>query len=242
MSNNYNSDDVFAGSPYKFQGIHVPRVTEILSKMVSEDYLMYWAQKMGRYNKDIDQVRDSAADKGTIVHQFCEDFLRYRFLPDYSTIPQEYRKMCMNAFHGFMMWINNINDNYQWKPLMIEHPVCCDLYGGTLDALLLIGGKTYLIDFKTSNYLSWKYTLQVAAYRRVLREIYGIDVDGCCILRLDKYRKTHPEEMMFDLSDPQMRGYMDSCEALFVNLAMAYWQRMMVENEYKNITGMRVKG
>jgi hypothetical protein len=235
------TDDIFITSPYEYQGYHVPRVTEILSKMVSEDYLMYWAQKMGRAGKDIDELRDSAADKGTIVHGFCENFLRYRMLPDFSILPYEHRRMCTNAFYGFMLWMDNINNNYHWKPLMIEQSISCDLYGGTLDALLEIGGKKYLIDFKTSNYISWKYTLQLAAYRRALREVYGIDVDGCCILRMEKYKKTHPEEMMFNLDDPQMRSYMDTCEALFVNLAMSYWQRNAVENEYKNITGMRVK-
>ena len=71
-------NEIFGTSPYINNGIHVPRVTEILSKMLSEDYLMYWAQKMGRVGKDIDDIRGSAADKGTIVHSFCEEFLRYR--------------------------------------------------------------------------------------------------------------------------------------------------------------------
>ena len=76
--------ELFADSPYTYNGVHVPRVTEILGSMLTEEYLMYWAQKMGRYGKNIDDLRDSAADKGTIVHSFCEEFLRYRYLPDFS--------------------------------------------------------------------------------------------------------------------------------------------------------------
>lgn len=235
----YNAFDT---SPYVNNGIHVPRVTEILSKMLSEDYLMYWAQKMGRYGKDIDDLRDSAADKGTIIHSFCEEFLRYRCLPDFSTVPTQYRKQCMNAFYGFMLWIDNINQNYHWKPIMIEHPLVCDLYGGTCDAVLEIGGKNYLIDFKSSNQMSFKYTLQLSAYWDVLINKYGLDIAGCCVLRFNKYKKDHPEEMMFNLEDPAMLTYMTSCRDLFITLAKAYWQRMAAENEYKNLTGMRVMG
>ena len=234
-------NEIFDTSPYINNGIHVPRVTEILSKMLSEDYLMYWAQKMGRFGKDIDDLRDSAAEKGTIVHSFCEDFLRYRMLPDYNQVPYEYRKQAKNAFYGFMLWMDNINRNYQWKPVMIEHHLVCDLYGGTCDAVLEIGGKNYLIDFKTSNYLSFKYTLQVAAYWDILVNQYHMDIAGLCILRFEKYKKCDPEEMMFNLEDPKMFSYISSCRDLFINLAAAYWQRMKMENEYKNLTGMRLK-
>lgn len=234
-------NEIFDTSPYINNGIHVPRVTEILSKMLSEDYLMYWAQKMGRVGKDIDDIRDSAADKGTIVHSFCEEFLRYRCLPDFNQVPYEYRKQAKNAFHGFMLWITNINNNYFWKPIMVEQHLVCDLYGGTCDAVLEIGGKNYLIDFKTSNYMSFKYSLQLAAYWDILVNKYGLDIAGCCVLRFDKYRKTDPEEMMFNLEDPQMFSYISSCRDLFITLAKAYWQRMQMESEYKNITGMRLK-
>ena len=61
------------------------------------------------------------------------------------------------------------------------------------------------------------------------------------MLRFDKYRKTDPEEMMFNLEDPQMFSYISSCRDLFITLAKAYWQRMQMESEYKNITGMRLK-
>ena len=99
-----------------------------------------------------------------------------------------------------------------------------------------------MIDFKTSNYLSFKYTLQVAAYWDILVNQYNMDIAGLCILRFDKYKKCDPEEMMFNLEDPAMLTYMTSCKDLFITLAKAYWQRMAAENEYKNLTGMRVMG
>lgn len=232
--------ELFVESPYTYNGVHVPRVTEILGSMLTEEYLMYWAQKMGRIHKDIDTMRDTAADKGSIVHEMCENFLRYRMLPNFDAVPQIFRKQCRNAFDGFLIWINNLEANgHFWKPLMLEVPVVNELYGGTLDCLMQIDDKIYLLDFKTSNQLSWKYCLQVAAYRKSLRELHGIVVDGCCVLRFDKYSRTFPEEMMYDCHDRIMGDFMDQCEALFVNIAQAYWQRAQVEREYKRLTGLK---
>ena len=51
-----------------------------------------------------------------------------------------------------------------------------------------INGKIYLIDFKTSNHVTYKYYLQLAAYSKVLREKENINIDGVIILQLNKYQ------------------------------------------------------
>lgn len=239
--------DLFVGSPYMYGDRCVPRVTEILSAMLHEEYLMNWAEKMGRFHRDRAEILESAADIGTLVHAACETFLKTRWI---STFDMKYIdrdrntvKKCRNAFNSFLNWIDNLNKNYFWKPVYVEHHLVTPCYGGTLDALLEIGGKLYLIDFKTSNQLSYKYILQLAAYRYALRLLYSIDVDGCIVLRLDKYRaNSFPEEMMIDLSDPTMAQFMNECEIMFMDLVSAYYNRLYVERYYMSITGKKANG
>ena len=236
-----NNIDLFPDSPYVYGGSHVPRVTHILSEMLHEEALMDWAFKMGKVGQDINTIKDHAADKGTIVHSMCEYFLRYRMIPSVpEDLPYMPKRECQNAFNSFMLWISNINANHMWRVLALEEPLVCDKFGGTMDALLEIDGRIYLIDFKTSNFLNYKYCLQVAAYRYMLRITRGIEVDGCCVLRLEKKKKNcFPEEMFFDLHDKEMKSFMDNCEAMFLNTAEAYWQRAQTESQYKCITGKR---
>lgn len=228
--------ELFEDSPYIYNGMHVPRVTEILGKMLAEDYLMKWAHKMGSIHKDMDAVRDAAADTGTLVHKIIEDFLRYRMLPDFNLVPGNHRRLCRNCFDGFLLWITNIeNCGLFWRPLLIEHTIVTPLYGGTLDLLIEIGGRNYLIDFKTSHQMSWKYCLQLAAYWSAL----SMPVDGCMVIRFNKYKPCFPEEMVFDFDNNDMYEFIKSCSALFTNIASAYWGRASVEFNYKNITGLR---
>ena len=73
-----NNIELFPDSPYKYGEFNVPRVTHILSEMLHEESLMNWAYKMGKVGQDIEEIKDNAADKGTIVHSMCECYLRYR--------------------------------------------------------------------------------------------------------------------------------------------------------------------
>ena len=240
-----NTDlELFQDSPYEYNGVKVPRVTHILHEMLHSDSLMNWAHRMGKAGSDIDNIKNIAADKGTIVHSMCEFFLRYRLYPYNCSeieIPHKFKRDCLNAFSSFVMWISNLDRNgLFWKPLMLEQPLICELFGGTMDCLLEVAGKIYIIDFKTSNFLNCNYCLQLAAYRYMLRLLYGIEVDGCLLLRLEKKRRNEfPEEMMFDMHNPDELEFMKQCEAMFLNIANAYWQRAIVEQQYKCLTGNR---
>jgi hypothetical protein len=56
-------------------------------------------------------------------------------------------------------------------------------YAGTLDRVIKMNGKTYLIDIKTSNVIHDQYWLQLAAYRELLSP--GLEVDFVGILHLN---------------------------------------------------------
>ncbi len=73
----------------------------------------------------------------------------------------------------------------QW--IASEEIVASDEYkvAGTLDALAVIDGITYIVDFKTSNQLSASYILQCAGYDIMLREM-GMVVSGYLVIRTPK--------------------------------------------------------
>ena len=61
-------------------------------------------------------------------------------------------------------------------------------YAGTLDRVITIDGKTYLVDIKTSNSIYPSYWLQLAAYRELLGDLHKID--GVAILWLNAKTRT----------------------------------------------------
>ena len=66
-----------------------------------------------------------------------------------------------------------------------------------MDGLYEINGKKYIVDYKTSNHVTFRYFLQVAAYRYILKNELGIDVDGCIILQLSKNDISYNEYISF---------------------------------------------
>jgi hypothetical protein len=44
---------------------------------------------------------------------------------------------------------------------------------------------------------------------------------------------------MFDCHNETMLDFMNQCEQMFMNITHAYWDRIMVETQYKRLTGMR---
>ena len=63
------------GNKYMHNGIYVPRVTEIISKMIHEDYLLYWANSLGFKRKKYKEELELAASKGTLAHSEIEEHL-----------------------------------------------------------------------------------------------------------------------------------------------------------------------
>lgn len=120
--------------------------------------------------------------------------------------------------------------------MLQEHTLVCKYFGGTLDLLLEIDGKIYLVDFKTSNHSSYKHFLQLAAYRYMLRETEGINVNGCIILMLDKKSDMFIEHIL-DFENIDHLNYIDQCQESFLSLVYAYYQRIQNQYLYNQIFG-----
>lgn len=203
----------------------VPRVTEILSKMIHSDTLMYWANSLGFKGLKYKTVLDNAAKIGTAAHLSIEKFLKEK-IPSINNIP----------FLGFMSWYNMITEDMKLpiNILFIEERLTCKWFGGTLDALMKIGDKVYLIDFKTSNHVTFKYFLQLAAYRFMLKQKKNINIDGVIVLQLNKLNIGF-NEYLLDFSIIDHLSFINHCEETFLSLVYAYYNIEWSELLYKNI-------
>lgn len=139
-----------------------------------------------------------------------------------------------NAFNSFILWYKELLCNASVEILYSEMSLACPYYGGTCDLIIKINGKVYLLDFKTSNHVGYKYYLQLSAYKYILEEYMGIQVDGFIILQLDKKCVAY-EEYVLDFSNKEHRIFVEECEETFMALVYAYYKRIHIEKLYSNI-------
>jgi hypothetical protein len=195
MSNNYEKD-----------GIEYPRVTGILDMLDKSNALIPWALNLmeSSINTKIDiklqeqpnfcnteqfraivadakknykEVSQEAKDIGSMTHDLIEHYIKSgKDKSDVILYPNEVQ----NAFIAFLEW--ETFSNVEW--LESEKSIFNTEkgYAGTLDAICLIGGVKYVIDFKTSKGFYDTYPLQIAAYAN----FDGSDIKNCGVLRIDK--------------------------------------------------------
>ena len=209
---------------YMYNGKNVPRVTEVLSKMISEEKLMSWANSLGFKHQRYKDVLSKAAVFGTKIHHGIECFLKG------EKIPEDTPSICFKAFQEW--W--KIIETTDYEIVGQEQKLVCEWYGGTYDCLMKINGKLYLIDFKTSNHVTYKYYLQLAAYSKVLREKENINIDGVLILQLNKYQPKY-KEYILDLSIPEHKEYFNLCEITFESILYSYYHIHYLEENFNDL-------
>lgn len=213
----------FKNSSYRYNGTVVPRVTDILSKTIHEDYLMIWANRLGFKRQEYKDTLQAAADCGSMAHKMIEDYLQNDVDNDYYV-----------PFLAFKEWWKTINTGNNVSILGEEESLVCQWFGGTYDLLLDINGQTFLVDFKTSNHISFKYFLQLAAYRNMLYTLKGINIDGCIILKLDKDDISF-DEYVLDFKIDEHYQFIETCTRTFFSLVYAYYQTSNARNMYSSI-------
>ena len=215
-------------SSYTHNGITVPRVTAILSKMIHSDSLMYWANSLGFRHKSYKQTLQHAADLGTECHNAIDNFFDNNYIETNDILSMRSR-----AYESFKMWWTEINACNNVEVIYHEKTLTCKYFGGTLDGLYRINGKIYLIDYKTSNHITFKYVLQLAAYRYML-SLQGINIDGAIILQLNKSDVGFNEYFM-NFDNPEHLQYINECEQAFLSLVYAYYNVSNVEKKFNEI-------
>ena len=218
-------------SDYIYNGVAVPRVTKILSKCIHSDSLMYWANSLGFKHQSYKKTLNTAANIGHHAHENIDNFLSD---DSYEAVESSMPHQSYNAYQSFLKWFSDISNIAKVKVIFHEKQLVCKYFGGTLDGLYEINGKIYLVDYKTSNHITFKYCLQLAAYRYILRTVLGIEIDGCIILQLAKETISY-NEFVLNFSDVNHLNYINDCEMAFLSLVFSYYNIAKIETDYKTL-------
>lgn len=182
---------------YKNGSLEAYSVTSIINYVFGvPDYLVKWSVKVAAIRM-WDEVKNSpktpskkmllelaeherifllkqSGIKGTAVHNGIDGFIETNEHPEID-----------DSFKGYYSAaIDFLTDN-KIKPLLREEVVFNKehSYAGRFDLYCEMWGKRVLIDFKTSNHLSFNYGLQLAAYKKCLEDL-GYKVERTYILHL----------------------------------------------------------
>ena len=207
---------------HTYKGIPVPSVTQILSKCIHEDYIVNWANYLGFKRIKYKDELNRAAEVGTIGHNAIERFLKDGSVSD--NIP----------YLGFKLWWDIITSSNNVEILGIEEEMTLPYCGGTYDLLLSINGLPFLVDLKTSNHISYKYFIQLAAYRHMLYKTKGINLNGCIVLQVNKNEPGF-NEYLLDFNNISHYQFIEHCTVTFLNLALSYYNIYKAESLYKQI-------
>jgi hypothetical protein len=162
---------------YDWKGTAYPSVTSIIRYGVAKPRLISWTadkiieqairsrqelaaltdRKAKKLLIDLtERDRNAAADKGTAIHEQAENFALGKAV---DLTPE---------IEGYVQAFDNFCYDFQPEFLYTEALVISRTYeyAGTLDAIVKIDGKVYVLDIKTGNYIWPEVALQLAAYSR----------------------------------------------------------------------------
>jgi len=171
---------------YDSNGEFVPSVTTILEAYPKDAHFFKWLKEVGT---DADAIRDEAGRRGSVVHQLTE---QYDAGDEVSLLNMDgnlqYKMLEWSMFERYV----EFSTRFKPEILMSEQNFVNSFLGfaGTLDRVIKMNGLTYLIDIKTSNVIHDSYWLQLAAYRELLLQNNGMEVDFVGILHLNAKTRT----------------------------------------------------
>ena len=187
---------------YTIDNKHIPGCTSIL-QVIAKPALFYWGiNQTIEYIKEnikagqaLDELqlksllqearwahkkkKDTAADIGTFVHQWCEDYIKglKPALPINESIK--------NGVNAFLNWKKENKVKFHLSEQIVYSKKYN--YAGTFDFYAEVNGKNFLGDFKTSSGIYPEMFFQTAAYQMARQEEYPKEkYDGNLILRLGK--------------------------------------------------------
>lgn len=164
---------------------YYPSVTSVLQYFPKDKFFETWVKDVG-HNADI--IMRRAGDEGTQVHQAIEKLVvgeEVHWIDEYGRASYN-----QNVWEMILKFV----DFWQtYKPELIhtEQLVYSDTYeyAGTVDLIIKLEDKTWLIDIKTSNSLHDSFDLQVSAYAHAYSEVTGEKIDRTGILWLKSMKR-----------------------------------------------------
>lgn len=165
---------------YMVDGERYPSVTTILGVIDKSGPLMAWAVKETLEGRDYKATRDTAATRGTSVHDALEVLAKTGKPPALGDFPDEdqgyVRALCA-------WWLD-----HSPEPKMVEQIIASKRcrFAGKFDLVADIQGMPHLIDLKTSKRVYEAHHLQIAGYRLALAECGYPDVTMGAVLRVSE--------------------------------------------------------
>lgn len=168
-------------------GDKVPSVTTVLDKTKSEESkiaLLNWRRSVGE--KKAQEITTEAANRGTRMHKFLEDYVKGTPLNESITNPyaQQSQKMAKIIIDQGMCNVDEV-----WGS---EVPVYFPkLYAGTTDCCGVHAGDESILDFKQTNkpkkreYID-DYFTQLVFYGTAHNEVHGTNIQKGVILMCSK--------------------------------------------------------
>lgn len=165
---------------YAYEGGWYPRVTKIL-EIKSKPALYRFYASMPSFEHG-EEMKQKSADEGTLVHETVQAIMVGKKVEVDSSI-----KPAVDAYLEFIerQHINVVPEFIEKRLVNTK-----DRYAGTIDAVAHIGGKSGVLDIKTSQSIYRDYNLQTAAYMGAFaNDPFGPQFDTRWILRIDQIKK-----------------------------------------------------
>tara|TARA_R110000824_G_scaffold134696_2_gene297758 strand:- start:784 stop:1461 length:678 start_codon:yes stop_codon:yes gene_type:complete len=176
---------VNGGRHYDIKGSKLPSVTTILSACQTDEKkasLAAWKARLGE--KAADEVRDTAATRGTAMHTFLEGYIDGTGHMDLTPLG---RQAAVMANKIIAQGLGDLEEVWG-QEVTLYYP---DLYAGATDIVGIYDGQPAIVDFKQSNKpkrREWitDYFEQLAAYAMAHNQVYGTKIQSGVILMCTK--------------------------------------------------------
>jgi hypothetical protein len=169
-------------------GAFIPSVTTILQAFPKDAHFFQWLKQVG---EEADTIRDEAGRRGSIVHSLTE---RYDAGEEVNLLDNggniNFKMSEWTMFERYVEYRQQVQQEIMFSEInFISEQLG---YAGTVDRIVNINGKTYLIDIKTSNTIYEHYWLQLVAYNELIKEAYQSEhvVDHVAVLWLNAKTRT----------------------------------------------------
>jgi hypothetical protein len=158
-------------------GSKVPSVTTILDKTKPAEAkaaLAAWKKAVGE--KKAQEITTEAANRGTRMHKYLEDYVKEGVLKDPGSNPYSVQSHKM-AKHVIEQGLSNVNEVWGVE-IPLYYP---GIYAGTTDGCGLHLNEESILDYKQTNKpkkLEWidDYFLQLTAYALAHNKVYNSNI------------------------------------------------------------------
>lgn len=205
-------------------GSRLPSVTTVLDRTKpaeAKQALQNWRNRVG--HTQAQAITTEAANRGTRMHAFLENFIKTDMLPDVPANPFSWASHAMASEIIDQGLANRVSEFYGVEiPLYFPR-----LYAGTTDGVGLHQGQLAILDYKQTNKpkkQEWigDYFLQLAAYALAHNEVHGTDIRKGVILMCVKPEQ---DSQLNILKKPQYQEFILEGE-LFDHYCNEWWKRL----------------